>query len=355
MPVGLLAEFDTLARETAPDKRVELLRRITDLYLTSTEDAATANRYLYSEIFSKVVTGLARDQKLQVSEDLSTRPALPEEIASLLATDPDAGIATPMLQHSDSLSERLLIDIATSGSQDHLTAIAQRQTVAPPVTDVMVTRGNRTVLSHLVGNAGAAFSDYGMDRLIAKAEDDVDLQELIVGRSDLSAEVVERLMPLLSDSLSESLRNRGYSFDRGSMRRHLSSWMDDRRKSLSEVDTLTLMIGRGDLTLDSAVNRLLASGRLLDVAAIISTAVKLDRRYTFNAMTTGPLQTALMIMRSAGLASMTAVEFVAQRQKKLKRREDDGHDIRAAYEAINPSVAQRVIRFLKVRQATMAN
>src|SRR3569623_380831 len=103
------------------------------------------------------------------------------------------------------MPEGVLVDMARSGSQDHLRAIAAREEVTPPVTDVVAERGDASVVRIIAGNGGARFSDAGMRRMIDKAKHDRTLQALLVERQDLSLAAVEYLLPMISGELANRL------------------------------------------------------------------------------------------------------------------------------------------------------
>ena len=51
----------------------------------------------------------------------------------------------------------MLVEIASEKSQGHLLAMAERPTLSPNLTDVIVARGDRNVVRRTAGNAGANF------------------------------------------------------------------------------------------------------------------------------------------------------------------------------------------------------
>ena len=82
--------------------------------------------------------------------------------------------------------------------QGHLLAMAERSTLSPGVTDVIVRRGDREVVRRAAGNAGARFSQGGYSALIKRAGQDGVLTLTVGQRADLSA-------PQLKDLLAGSI------------------------------------------------------------------------------------------------------------------------------------------------------
>ena len=69
-------------------------------------------------------------------------------------------------------TKRDLVANASSKSQQHLAAIAQRKSLSEAVTDVLVERGDRDVVHSVVRNAGARFSDAGFRMLVKRSTGD---------------------------------------------------------------------------------------------------------------------------------------------------------------------------------------
>jgi len=73
-----------------------------------------------------------------------------------------------VLAHSAQLGERDLVTIARSKSKAHLLAIARRDRLSATVTDPLVARGDRDVLTALARNDSARFSTAGCRQLLER-------------------------------------------------------------------------------------------------------------------------------------------------------------------------------------------
>jgi hypothetical protein len=200
-------------------KRVELLRRITDAYLDHSNTNSQAEQFLFDEIVTKLVGKVDTPDKIQVSVSLSKMPEIPEALARTLATDTDIEVARPVVRDYRALSEKILIDVATRGSQDHLHAVASREIVTAPVTDVVVKRGDQRTTRALAGNKGAQVSQEGMKTLIGKAEKDIDLQALVVGSTYRPKS--PRLAPRDFTGADRPASRQAIELDESVVRRHL--------------------------------------------------------------------------------------------------------------------------------------
>jgi uncharacterized protein DUF2336 len=361
VPVALHQELTKIAAERSPEKRLELLHKVTDLYLDGVDTNSNSETYLFNEIMEKIVDQFSRDFKKQVSSSLAILPDFPTNIVRKLADDEDIEVARPVLRNAFSLTDDDLVKLAQRGSQAHLAAIAGRATLPEKVTDVLIDRGEREVVHTVTSNHGARFSEYGMDRLLGKAADDVDLRELLVERPDLSPQVVERLLPMVSESLAMKLAERGYDVQGAlapdvvhSLRQRFTAALRTRKENIFQIGVVIDEIRKGNARLDDSVRQIAETGRLLDVATLLGTFARLERDHVFKLLYKGQLQTILILCRSLELTWPTLDAILAVRAVKNGETYFSDATVRAEYDTVDMATAQRAIRFLRVRQVAQA-
>jgi uncharacterized protein (DUF2336 family) len=359
--VGMHQELTSIAAERSPEKRLELLHKVTDLYLDGVDTNSNSETYLFNEIMEKIVDQFSRDIKKEVSSTLAILADFPSNIVRKLADDADIEIARPVLRNAFSLTDDDLVRLAQRGSQAHLAAIAGRATLPEKVTDVLIDRGEREVVHTVTGNHGARFSESGMDRLLGKAKEDVDLREMLVERPDLSPQVVERLLPMVSESLAMKLAERGYDVQGAippdmvaSLRQRFTMALRIRKENILQIDVVIDEIRKGNARLDESVNQIADTGRLLDVAALLGTFARLERDHVFKLLYKGQMQTVLVLCRSLALSWPTLDAILAVRAVKNGQSYFSDPATRAEYQATDVATAQRAIRFLRVRQVAQA-
>jgi len=354
-------ELTRIAAERSPEKRLELLHKVTDLYFEGFGKHSASESYLFNDIMEKIVELFSHDLKRQVSASLAVLPDFPTQIVKNFAEDEDIEIARPVLRNAVSLTEDDLVRLAERGSQAHLTAIASRSTVPEKVTDVLIDRGDRKVVHVVTANHGARFSNQGMDRLLDKAHDDVDLRELLVERPDLSPQSVDKLLPLVSESLLMKLAERGYEVKGRippdmiqALRQRFTSALRIRKEDIRQVSAVIEAIRQGHATLDESTRKIAESGRLLDVSTILAAFTRLEQDHVFNLIYRGQLQTILILSRALELTWSTVDAVLALRAAKQRTPYTSDSAVRRDYEAVDLAVAQRAIRFLRVRQVASA-
>lgn len=357
MEVAAVADDLTkLAVERSPERRIELLRRVTDLYNGNIDTYSQMELYLFDDIMSKIVERLPQPSKRILADDIAGAADTPRTVARKLAFDHDIEVARPVLRRSTVLSEDDVVEIAEDRSQGHLAAIAGRPTLTEQATDILIRRGDRIVAHTLSANHGARLSDHAMIRLVVRAEDDADLQQLLVERPDLSADALARLLPMISRELAAKLAERGYEMAEGlppelvaEAQKRFADALRNRQKNIEQVAESTKSIKSGALTLDDMVRRLAAEERLVDMAAVIAGSAELDRSVIFKILAQGNPQPVLALLRSVDLAWATVDLVLRARGKKFGWPYRPTPAMRTGYEGTSIDLARKVIGFLKTR------
>jgi uncharacterized protein (DUF2336 family) len=191
---SLIPGLDEIVRYGDPKRRAEAARRIAELFLLG----ATNFRPDHVELFDGVLTDLVPHTEPAARADLAERLSLlanaPRGLVGQLAREDEILIAGPLLRRSPVIDEGALIEIARLKGQGHLLAMAERPTLTPGVTDVIVRRGDREVVRRAAVNAGAEFSRAGYSALIKRAGSDAVLTLAVGQREDLSGVQLKDLL-----------------------------------------------------------------------------------------------------------------------------------------------------------------
>jgi uncharacterized protein (DUF2336 family) len=264
----VFAELKSLAGERSSEKRLDLLRKIADLFFARIAEHSEAEASLFNEVIEQVVDQISRDGKIEVATDLATLPGFPSPVVRKFAHDSDIDIARPVLRSALGLTERDLVEIARKASDGHLDAIAGRAQLSEAVTDVLVDRGSRQVMCTVSANHGAAFSEFGMGKLISRARDDGDLQGILVERSDLSQRAIDQLSAIVSEALAIKLAERGYQ-PAGRIPDHIARdasaafarAVHERDRNTIAAERIITEFGTGRMTLEEAVLGVISASR----------------------------------------------------------------------------------------------
>src|SRR5689334_17394079 len=193
---------DAIARVTA-ESRARALWHATDLLI--------AGRYCEDEIatFGEVIGRLADEietvARAQLSDRLARIEYAPASVIRKLAFDDEIEVAGPVLRESERLDDDALIENASTKSQDHLLAIAERRSLSEAVTDVLASRGNRDVAHAVARNEGARFSGAGFLHMVKRAENDSILAENLGLRRDIPRHLFQQLIAKASDDAKKRI------------------------------------------------------------------------------------------------------------------------------------------------------
>lgn len=185
--------------------RLRMLQAVTDLFLAGSGRHSGDQLALFDDVLMRLVEEIEVKARAELARKLAPLDKAPLRTIRTLAFDDAIEVAAPVLSGSSQLSDADLVENATTKSQAHLYAIAQRLKLSETVTDVLVERGDRRVVRRVARNAGARFSLAGYDKLVAFARYDRALALTIGKRSDVPRQYFIKLLETASASVREKL------------------------------------------------------------------------------------------------------------------------------------------------------
>lgn len=197
------ADLARLAREASPEIRAELVGKIASQYSEGEFNEREAG--IAVEIFRLLLKDVQERVREELSRKLSRSLSVPHDIAFRLAYDTES-VAMPMLENSYVLTEEDLIDIAKSTREvAKLSAIARRDTLSMPLSGALIESEVPQVMQVVFNNRGALISEGHIMKAWEFISTDESLLEALVHRGGLSVDVVEKMIPLVSEELRSSL------------------------------------------------------------------------------------------------------------------------------------------------------
>ncbi|MEN3347614.1 MAG: hypothetical protein V7632_1249 [Bradyrhizobium sp.] len=191
---SIIAELEDAVRDGTSARRVQTLRRVTDLFLNDGDRLNDEQVKVFDDVLCLLIARVETRARAELSKRLAPLDYAPFEVIQYLAWDDDISVAGEVLTHSSRLSPEALREIASTKGQDHLFAISARENLPEAVTDVIIRRGEDRVIRRLAKNASAQFSDDGYENIVARAEQDDELVEILGLRIDLPAKLLHDLL-----------------------------------------------------------------------------------------------------------------------------------------------------------------
>ena len=211
--LSIVDEVEAAINTGSAEKRLETIKRVTDLFLSS---AGNFNNEQV-ELFDDVLERLIKTIEIRAIADVSARIALaemsmqlapiaqaPPSVVRRLARNDEITVAGPVLQESARLSSEDLVEIAETKGEQHLLAVSGRWWLKEVVTDALLARRYPSVSRRIVNNPGARVSAGGFAIVVAQAESDPELAVETGIRVDLPS----RLRNQLLRSATETVRTR---------------------------------------------------------------------------------------------------------------------------------------------------
>jgi uncharacterized protein (DUF2336 family) len=200
-----LRELDDAISRGTPESRARALWHATDLLIAGSYSEAEI------ETFGRVIERLADEIEAEVRSWLSVRLShfdnAPVNVIRKLAFDDEIEVAGPVLEESVQLDDDTLIANVRSKSQSHMLAISRRASLGENVTDVLVARGNRTVINSVAANSGARFSGSSLLHMVKRAEGDSILAERLGLRKDIPRNLFQQLIAKATNDVRKRLES----------------------------------------------------------------------------------------------------------------------------------------------------
>lgn len=187
---SLISELDAALSQIPDSRQLVILQRVTDLFLVGAENYTDEQIAIFDDVICRLIENMSEPALIELSKRLVPISKGPANVLTRLSNYDDIAVSGPALEKSNSLTDQTLVEVATKKSQKHLAAIAGRQKISEPVTDVLVDRGNPEISRKVTANLGAHFSEIGFVKLLNKAKNDRDLATAISQREDLPAELI---------------------------------------------------------------------------------------------------------------------------------------------------------------------
>jgi uncharacterized protein (DUF2336 family) len=355
---SLISELEDAIQSGSKDKRVDSLRRITDLFVADVDRLNDQQIDVFDDVLCHLIKRIEGKALEELSRRLAPINQAPSDVVQRLARNDDIAVAAPILTQSPRLTDNDLIEIANTKPQAHLLAISGRSQIGVTVTDVLLHRGNRDVFHKLAGNSGASFSENGFATLVKHSERDEQLAEKVGLRLDVPLRLFRELLLRATEAVRSRLMALAGPESREQIQRVLATIAEDaqheagfqNQHDYTEAQTHALaMRAAGELN-EAAIFEFAKTGHYADLVAALALLCGSPLPLLESLLQNGSREAILVPCKAAGLQWPTVRMIMTCRSVGGTASEHDLDSARTDYFKLSQGSAQRVLRFWQVRQ-----
>ena len=357
--VTIIEELEDVISRGTSDRRVETLRRVTDLFLHDADRYTEAQIALFDDVIARLSAAMERAVRQELAERLAPVMSAPKTVIRSLAQDDEIDVARPILMLSAQLDDKILAEIARTKSQDHMLAIAGRKTVGESVTDVLVERGDARVALSVASNNGAKFSSEGYGALVARAKDDDVLAECVGLRADIPPYLFRMILTTAKEKVRKRLVASTSAREKVQLAGAIAGVADriavgvaaSARDYTAIQRTIMVQHGKGELD-EPQLKAYAEAGKFDETVCAMSVlcGVPLDMvERLFLGDRPDPI---LILSRAAGLGWPTLRAILKTRTGGTGTSVAGLEETRESYDKLTTNTALRVLRFWQIRESS---
>ena len=353
-----------LSKESSGDKRRQLLREVTDLFLSNADGYTPIEREHFGAIMAPIAKEMEVAVRQHLARALSSLPTAPHALIWQLAND-QFSVAHDVLARSPVLQDNDLVEIAENKDQEYLKAIAVRSAISPTVSEALVNKGDDHVLMKLLSNPGAVMSRSTLEKVVDRSEINEQLQAPLIARQDLPVDLLNEMFSFVStalrtqimqkiEGLPQEMLDKALSDTKVRFAREVRQIGDADRRARAFVSE---MAQRNKLH-EGLLTELLRAQKLTEFAHAFARLGDIDVQAAMRIVRTNNVEGVAIVCRAAHFKRETFSTLVVLIEEsthlsaatKQPAQMKSVPELLAIYDQVTPDAARRIIRFWKVRR-----
>jgi uncharacterized protein (DUF2336 family) len=346
---------------SGPTKRqLRALTRITDLFLAGSGRHSKQQIKLFDEIFRTLVAVIEFKTRVKLACHLATDPDAPGTLVRAFALDDAVAVAAPVLSQSDALSESDLVACASTQSQGHLHAIAQRRTISETIAELLIQRGEAGVVHAVASNPGARISDGSFRELVVRSCEDAELALHVGTRHDIPRHHFLKLMETASASVRSKIVTANPQFSVAvhdavtevidDINSEVRNQSPDHARAKKKVRRRKYWRELGEADVHAAARAQDFETAVMALSVLAVCPIELVERAVLND-NPGTVQ---VVAKAGGCSWATAKALLLMRVAERRLTKIDIDQARENFERLELRTARRVLEFYKARRDARA-
>jgi uncharacterized protein (DUF2336 family) len=348
---ALIEELNAADAKGSAIRRAEVVQRITDLFLGGAANYSDDQIDLFDDVFIRIAATIELSARVMLAHRLAQAPRAPAAITRVLASDDEIDVAGPVLEQSVRLDRDTLLATARSKSQRHLLAISRRTSLDETLTDVLVERGDKSVVLSTVANPAARFSESGYGTLVRRSEGDDEIATGVGLRHDIPRQHLLRLLVRASHAVQLKLATANPAMSdmiRDAVAQAATTILDktsaasrDYAAARARIEPLHAghRLGEADVAGFAAANR------FEETTVALALLCRLPIEEVERAMSKDQPDAVLIMARAIGLSWQTAKAVLRMRAGTGGISPGELDQCLATFSRLSPATARQVIRF----------
>jgi len=355
---SLFDDLDDVLRTGSSEKRVNMLRQVTDLFLNDADRLNDEQIGVFDDVLGHLINKIEARTLAEISVRLAPVENAPLDVTLKLAKHEAIEVAGPVLLSSTRLTTSDLVEIARSRGQEHLLAISGRAHIESAITDVLLDRGNSAVVHRVAANAGAVLSEDGFAALLKAAETDEKLAESTGLRLDIPMRLLRELLMRATEAVRSRLMSRTPPELQAEVRLALqtaSAAVDREASTPRDFETaksfVELLKKNGEL--DERTLMKFARERKYEEMVVAISLISAASLEIIKPLMQSPRDDGLLIpCKVADLDWGTVNAILDGKLPSGAKPKQDREKLKADFDKLSKSNAQRLLRFWQVREVS---
>ncbi len=346
----MIDDLIKLSRNPTPAGRRDLLRSLSDMFLDDAEPYSDRLLFLFTDVLGALLKQVDTGTRSEFAERVAVAPHTGQAMHCRLA-EGEIDVAGPVLRKSRLLDDDTLIDIAGQKGQSHLKAIAGRDRLSEAVTDILVDKGDATVLQVVTENLGARFSEQGFCALADAAPEDARLMNALSYRADMPRAAADRILAMLPDDARARL-SALISLDRDAVSAIFSkaATLANKKKlgraiQRLEAKGLIQQVRFKEATLDQVVMSLAENDRVLDLAMVLAEFANVEESLVAGAILRVNVAPVVVLLRTLDMGEEAVGSLANLRCRRLNLPNSMREHMLKSWRELDTSTAKRAMTF----------
>jgi uncharacterized protein (DUF2336 family) len=353
---SLIDELETAFANRDVGARVEILRRVTDLFVSGAEGFHGEQSELFDDVMCRLVGEIDRSALAAFGERIAAVANAPPLVSRALALDDSIEVAGPLLALSQSLDDTTLVTGAKTKGQQHLLAISRRKVLSEDVTDVLVERGNHDVVVATAANHGARFSEFGYSTLVSRSQNDDELALTVWSRPEIPREHLLALCAVVSEAVRHQLEagdRKKATLIQGLVKQasdHIQAKIRERSSGFATAEAQVRSLNQAGGLNEHRLCEFAEAGKFDETAVTLSLMCAMPVGVIERVLVDDCADQIVMLAKSAGF-SWNTTRAVLLLQASIKGTPLETIDqCLANFNKLKPETARTAIQFYKLRE-----